>query len=319
MLNYILYDDFFIIILTFLFATNFILNNLTEIKVTKNIINKKTQMNKTEHFKEKTIDFFIIIFSIILLYILLKQKILYLFFLFITTLSYFARVLKNYIKSALYLDYENKQNYIFTTCIFSVLFSAGAYSKYTTLFAFIPHYTKEILLLIYLVTKIVFLIFFILINVSIIISNIQLLFGNRISKLIKSLKCINTPYKPRYYNFYFSSKENKKLFLFIDKIIFIISCPYFIILNIITKILLVIFNKLIHILVGLYQFLLNYDNNRNIIIKRVLKISLIVSFVIVYISVIYEKNIFSNEIMDIYNLIITVILIPIIYDSIRSK
>ena len=91
------------------------------------------------------------------------------------------------------------------------------------------------------------------------------------------------------------------------------------IFNIILKLLLTILKKIINNLIKTYHFLLNYDNNRTLIIKTVLKISLIISLILVYICIIYENNIFSNQIKEIYNLISTVILIPIIYDSIKRK
>lgn len=317
MLNYILYNNFFITTLSYLILINIILTGFTKTK--ESTASQKNTTNEIEIYKNKIIDFFILILILILFLIFIKQKDLYSFFVFITIILSFIRIFKNYTKDSLHLNYQSKQNYIYATCIFTILFSSKAYQIYYNSFSFIPHYLKEILLLIFLIIKIVFIIFFILINISIIISNIQILYGKNFSTMITKLKNISWLYIPKYYKFHFSVKEKTKLTLFIDKTIFFITCPFFMIFNIIYKTLLTLIVKSINILIWLYRFLLNYNNNRNLIIKNIIKIALIFSFVIVYILVIYENKIFSNEIKDIYNLIITVLLIPIIYDSIKSK
>lgn len=319
MLDLILYNNSIIKFISFWLFANIILTNSTEITKNQNKSEKKDTINAIEKFKDNTIDFFILILCLIFLYIAYKIKNIFSFFMFITIILSFSRIFKNYTKGELYLNYESKQHYISATCFFIMLFSAKACDIYITSFNSLPHTIKEILLLIYLITKIIFIIFFILMNFSIFISNLKLLFGNRLSNLINKLKTINLVYEPRYYNFIFSSTKNNNLILNIDKIIFFITCPIFMIFNIILKLLLILFKKIINSLIKTYHFLLNYDNNRTLIIKTILKISLIISLILVYICIIYENNIFSNQIKEIYNLISTVILIPIIYDSIKRK
>ena len=60
------------------------------------------------------------------------------------------------------------------------------------------------------------------------------------------------------------------------------------------------------------------DNSQKIISKA-LKISIIFSLLIVYVVTVYNPKIICNNSKDVYNLLVTVILIPIIYDSIKSK
>ena len=66
-------------------------------------------------------------------------------------------------------------------------------------------------------------------------------------------------------------------------------------------------------------FITKNINNKNIIIKKATNISIIISLVIVYIITITDSHLFSDNISQIYNFISTVILIPFIYDSIKSK
>lgn len=319
MLNFILYNDTFIKILIYLFGINIFLTLFAERKSNKNKIRKKEEINKENTFKNKTIDFYILLITIILLFVFFKEKNVYSFCIFLMIISSYFKAFKNYTQDSLTLNFEIKKNYICVSAFFTILFSSKACSIYINSFNNLPHEFKEILLLVYLISKIIFVIFFILINTSIIISNMQLLFEKKLNTLLNKISNINFIYNPIYYNFYFSNNENKKLLICIDKIIFFITCPIYMIFNIIYKLLFSATIKIISILIKLYKFLLNFNNNRNLIIKKILKISTIVSSILVYICTIYNHNIFSIEIKDIYNLLITVLLIPIVYDSIKTK
>lgn len=315
MLDFILYNDSFGTVLSVFFCLNIILTDYTK----KNTRAKKSKINEMDFFKNITIDFFLFILFLVFVYISFKIKTAFSIFMLIAFIISFTKIFRNYMKDSLYLDYESKQHYAFGTCFLILLFSAKACDVYITSFSYLPHSIKEILLLIYLIFKIIFVVFFVLINISIVVSNIRLLFGKRLSSLIEKISNINLVYEPKYYKFYFSSYKNTILTKIIDKIIFIITCPIFMIFNIVFALILIIVKNTINMLIKIYKFLLNYDNNRNSIIKNILKISLIISFVLVYICTVYESNIFSNQIKEIYNLIVTVILIPVIYDSIKSK
>lgn len=122
MLKYILYNDYFITLISILLTFNIILTNSTEIKISDKTIVRKKQMNKIESFKDKTIDFFILIFCIIFIYIFLKQKSLFSFFIIITVILSFVRIFKNYIKDSLNLNYESKLHYISATCFLQYYF-----------------------------------------------------------------------------------------------------------------------------------------------------------------------------------------------------
>lgn len=62
----------------------------------------------------------------------------------------------------------------------------------------------------------------------------------------------------------------------------------------------------------------SYLNNSPKVISKILKISSIISLIIVYWIMIYSTNVISSQTKEFYNLIITVILIPLIYDGIKS-
>ncbi len=92
---------------------------------------------------------------------------------------------------------------------------------------------------------------------------------------------------------------------------------------------------LIRKILTLYTKTINYFNNSSNVIRKTIKISTITSLIIIYIIIAYNNNIFSvntkdiiiaynNNIFsvntkDIFTLLSTVILIPLIYDSIKSN
>jgi len=96
-------------------------------------------------------------------------------------------------------------------------------------------------------------------------------------------------------------------------------CPFTLIINIICIFFLKIIKSIKIKLNKLLEFITKNINNKNMIVKKATNISIIISLVIVYIITITDSHLFSNNISQIYNFISTVILIPFIYDSIKSK
>lgn len=313
MINFILYNDFFIKFLMILLFFTLLLTNYTK--------KEKKKLNKKETFEDKVIDFHIILIIILLCLLINKYKIIYNISMYIIIFLTFRNVFKNYTKKSIIFSYKSKQQYSFAALFFTMFFSANASNIYIESFSFFNHTTKEIMLLIYLVLKIIFSVFFILINFSIILSNIQIIFGNKLKKFNKKINNIKISYIPKYYNYYFSSLNSSKFNLNIDKVIYFITCPFCIIFNLIYVLILSFVNKLFIFIKKVYKSFLNYNNNSNrtYIIKTIMKIAFIVSLIIVYICIIYDNKFFSTKIKEIYNLIATVLLIPIIYDSIKDK
>ena len=71
-------------------------------------------------------------------------------------------------------------------------------------------------------------------------------------------------------------------------------------------------------LFNLFKQLENKDK-WNLIIKKSTNISIIIAFIIVYIIMTLFKENFSPQIIDIFTFLSTVILLPLIYDSIKSS
>lgn len=163
--------------------------------------------------------------------------------------------------------------------------------------------------------RIILFVFFSLNNITILLSNISILKPFK----IKDNRMDDKFYELKDYNFHFYRKYNSKLTLCIDTILyFLLSTPtiaYYLVCIIelkLCKFLLLFKNNLINTICDI-------NNNSNKIIKKITNISIIIAFSIVQIIIIINSALFSNEITQIYNFLSTVILIPFIYDSIKSK
>lgn len=316
MIDFILYNDLLTDILIVLLMFTVILTNMTEEKEKK----EETKIqNKKDKFQNDIINFWIFILLILFIYTIYKLKKLLSIFIWITIIISFYRIFKNYTSDKLNLNYTSKIHYVSATYFFTLLFSSEiCRGIYLTVFASIPHIAKEVLLVTYLIIKIILFIFFLLMNITIIISNVQLLFEKKISTIILKIKNLKHNYNPKYYTFSLSRKKNTILRLNIDKIIYFITCPIFIIYNLTIKLLKSLKKIIISYIIKIYSLLTKYNSNKNLIIKAIIKIALIISLIIVYIIIIYEPY-FSDKVKEIYNLLVTVILIPIIYDSLIKK
>lgn len=223
--------------------------------------------------------------------------------------------------------YSNKNDFtldtkyinITSTIIFIIFFSGYVTPVYLDIFANIPHMYKEILLILYLIIKIILFAFLTSTNIFVLISNINTTLKQKISKSIsdyfiykeKDFTFIN-------YDFYLYRKYNNKLTKIIDIIIFsILSIPT-IILNLIIIICLNTIKMIKNKLFNLFKQLENKDKC-NLIIKKSTNISIIIAFIIVYIITILFKEQFFPQIIDIFTFLSTVILLPLIYDSIKSN
>ena len=223
--------------------------------------------------------------------------------------------------------YSNKNDFtldtkyinVTSTIIFIIFFSGYVTPVYLDTFANIPHMYKEILLILYLIIKIILFAFLTSTNIFVLISNINTTLKQKISKSIsdyfiykeKDFTFIN-------YDFYLYRKYNNKLTKIIDIIIFsILSIPT-ILLNLIIIICLNAIKIIKNKLFNLFKQLENKDK-WNLIIKKSTNISIIIAFIIVYIIMVLFKEQFFPQIIDIFTFLSTVILLPLIYDSIKSN
>lgn len=316
-LNFFLYNHIFELIVGIPFIANFLFIEYLDHIQTKTKIQAKGKFDKIHQYKV-TILFLASILATI--YIVSNFKNITL------TILIFILPLFTLIKSVSNI-YSNKNDFtldtkyinVTSTIIFIIFFSGYVTPVYLDTFANIPHMYKEILLILYLIIKIILFAFLTSTNIFVLISNINTTLKQKISKSIsdyfiykeKDFTFIN-------YDFYLYRKYNNKLTKIIDIIIFsILSIPT-ILLNLIIIIchnaIKIIKNKLFN----LFKQLENKDK-WNLIIKKSTNISIIIAFIIVYIIMVLFKEQFFPQIIDIFTFLSTVILLPLIYDSIKSN
>lgn len=316
-LNFFLYNHIFELIVGILFIANFLFIEYLDNMKTKTKVQAKEKFDKIRHYKV-TILFLASILATIYIVFNFKNIIL--------TILIFILPLFTLIKSVSNI-YSNKNDFtldtkyinVTSTIIFIIFFSGYVTPVYLDIFANIPHMHKEILLILYLIIKIILFVFLTSTNIFVLISNINTTLKQKISKSIsdyfiykeKDFTFIN-------YDFYLYKKYNNKLTKIIDIIIFsILSIPT-ITLNLIIIICLNAIKIIKNKLFNLFKQLENKDK-WNLIIKKSTNISIIIAFIIVYIIMVLFKEQFFSQIIDIFTFLSTVILLPLIYDSIKSN
>lgn len=316
-LNFFLYNHIFELIVGIPFIANFLFIEYLDHIQTKTKIQAKGKFDKIHQYKV-TILFLASILATI--YIVSNFKNITL------TILIFILPLFTLIKSVSNI-YSNKNDFtldtkyinVTSTIIFIIFFSGYVTPVYLDNFANIPHMYKEILLILYLIIKIILFAFLTSTNIFVLISNINTTLKQKISKSIsdyfiykeKDFTFIN-------YDFYLYRKYNNKLTKIIDIIIFsILSIPT-ILLNLIIIICLNTIKIIKNKLFNLFKQLENKDK-WNLIIKKSTNISIIIAFIIVYIIMVLFKEQFFPQIIDIFTFLSTVILLPLIYDSIKSN
>lgn len=316
-LNFFLYNHIFELIVGIPFIANFLFIEYLDNMQTKTKVQAKEKFDKIRHYKV-TILFLASILATIYIVSNFKNIIL--------TILIFILPLFTLIKSVSNI-YSNKNDFtldtkyinVTSTIIFIIFFSGYVTPVYLDTFANIPHMYKEILLILYLIIKIILFVFLTSTNIFVLISNINTTLKQKISKSIsdyfiykeKDFTFIN-------YDFYLYRKYNNKLTKIIDIIIFSILSIPIILLNLIIIICLNAIKIIKNKLFNLFKQLENKDK-WNLIIKKSTNISIIIAFIIVYIIMVLFKEQFFPQIIDIFTFLSTVILLPLIYDSIKSN
>lgn len=320
-MSFILHSLFFDIIISTLIFLNIIFTLILSIDDLKKDLNensKNDKLTKIQLFKFIVVIIYIIAIAIITTNLAIKYNInsylilIYYFSFVVATIRLFNKNIKD-------LTFENKMSYLMTSSLFLILFSSNASQIYLNTPLNIKHTIKEYLLLLFLSIKIIFFIFCIIINLSILASNLTILFNKNFKK-VKELfnKFLVKKFELQLYDFYLSNKYSKKLFA-LDIIIFIILCPFQIIIYFIFTFIILFLRFLLKKSLNFGSMLTNYFDNSHKIISKALKISIIFSLLIIYVVATYNPKIICNDTKDVYNLLVTVILIPFIYDSIKSK
>lgn len=323
-MNFLLHNTIFDNIINIFIFINTIITfvfSFKEFKLKETTVNSEPieENKKLYLFKVITIIFwFIVIVSLIIYYAFRYNFISYFtLFYYLAFLWFTFKIRKKNISD---LSYENKMYYIQTTLLYAIFFSNKATSIYLENFLNIPHAIKEYMLITFLIIKLLFFIFCVIVNFSILMSNLKNIF-NKPLRFIKSKieKYLNKSFELSFYNFYFSQKGKNKKMLIIDIPIYIILCPTSIIINLIVPVLIISSKFLLNKILVLGNKITHYLDNSSKIIAKTIKISLIFSLIIVYGIIVYNPKIILSQTKDVYNLIITVILIPLVYDNIKQK
>lgn len=317
MLHFFLYNHIFEYLIIAIDAINYIFIVENEKKELKKDFKQTTKSDKITKYKITSI-FLTVLYLTIIVICIAKKMILSIILIIVPSVALIKSLIDTY-KNKINNSMDDNYTYTSATFFFVVFLSAYVTPLYFTSFGTIEHAIKEILLITYLILKIVLFTFLLTINLFILLSNIT----NKLeknSKLNSKLQVKeNQYYRLISYDFPLYRKYKNQLTKILDNIIFFILCPFTLIINIIC-ILFLKFIKSIKIKLNkLLEFITKNINNKNIIVKKATNISIIISLVIVYIITITDSHLFSNNISQIYNFISTVILIPFIYDSIKSK
>lgn len=316
-LNFFLYNHIFELIVGIPFIANFLFIEYLDNMQTKTKVQAKEKFDKIRHYKV-TILFLASILATIYIVSNFKNIILTIL-IFILPLFTLIKSVSNIYSNRNDFTLDTKYINVTSTIIFIIFFSGYVTPVYLDTFANIPHMYKEILLILYLIIKIILFVFLTSTNIFVLISNINTTLKQKISKSIsdyfiykeKDFTFIN-------YDFYLYRKYNNKLTKIIDIIIFsILSIPT-ILLNLIIIICLNAIKIIKNKLFNLFKQLENKDK-WNLIIKKSTNISIIIAFIIVYIIMVLFKEQFFPQIIDIFTFLSTVILLPLIYDSIKSN
>lgn len=313
MLKFILNNTIFDYSIIFLLLINFVLTIIIDLKEQKKEFKSIFLSDKINKIKMKAMIIGVI-FTIIKLYIKFKNFINIGIYLIIPTILLIKNIFDIY-KKEQPLSTDNKFSKLLSMNIFVIFFSSAAVPVYYNFLTSLNHNLKEILLIIYLIMKIVLFVFFSLNNITILLSNISILRPFK----IKDNRMDDKFYELKDYNYYLYRKYNSKLTLCIDTILyFLLSIPTFV-YNLVCIIGLKLCKFLLQFKKYLINTICNINNNSNKIIRKITNISIIIAFSIVHIIIIINSALFSDEITQIYDFLSTVILIPFIYDSIKSK
>lgn len=313
MLKFILNNTIFDYSIIFLFLINFVLTIIIDLKEQKNESKNILLSDKINKIKIKAV-IIAVIFTVITLYIKFNNFINIIIYLIIPAILLIKNIFDTY-KKEQPLSIDNKFYKLISMYIFVIFFSSTAVPVYYKYLASLNHNLKEILLIIYLIIKIILFVFLFFNNITILLSNFSILKPFK----IRDNRIDDKFYKLKDYNFHFYRKYNSKLTLYIDTILyFFLSIPT-IIYNLVCIIRLKLYKFLRLFKNNLFNTIYNINNNSNKIIRKITNISIIIAFSIVHIIIIINSALFSDEITQIYDFLSTVILIPFIYDSIKSK
>lgn len=170
---------------------------------------------------------------------------------------------------------------------------------------------SKALILIYILFNIILLIYSFITAMFLFLSEIQK------TSLFKIINSKIKSFKISKVDYYFKDIDINETFF--NKILYlIIFTPYIIVRNAINISKILISRYIKKNIIRLYNLIKYIILNRNKYIKLTITISIIVALIFTYIEIILNKEFFGESIKDIYELISTVILIPLLFDFVSS-
>ena len=313
MLNFILNNFIFDYIIITLVIFNFLLIIIVDIKEQ---IKDKNVLAMDNVNKIKSLVVFIeIIITMAILYMTFSNFINIIVYFIIPLIFLIKNIRDTYRNGEQSLSTDTKFLKLFSSYFFIIFFSSNLVQFYYNSFSSLNHNLKEILLIIYLIIKIILFVFLLLNNITILLSNINDLKPFK----IKTNKINNKTFKFKNYDFYLYNRGHSKFSLFVDTLLYALLIIPTIVCYLFFIFLLNLFKRLVLLKNRIINIIYNFNNNSKNITKKITNISIIIAFSIVQIIIIINSKLFSNKIIQIYNFLSTVILIPFIYDAIKSK
>lgn len=313
MLNFILNNFIFEYIIIILVIFNFLLIIIVD---RKEQIKDKNVLTLDNVNKIKSLVVLIeTIITMAILYIAFSNFINIIVYFIIPSILLIKNIRDTYHNGEQSLSTDTKFLKLFSSYFFIIFFSSNLVQFYYNSFSSLNHNLKEILLIIYLIIKIILFVFLLLNNITILLSNINDLKPFK----IKANKINNKTFKFKSYDFYLYNRCHSKFSLFADTVLYALLIIPTIVCYLFFIFLLNLFKRLVLLKNRIINIIYNFNNNSKSITKKITNISIIIAFSIVQIIIIINSKLFSDKIIQIYNFLSTVILIPFIYDSIKSK
>lgn len=313
MIKFILYNpplDYFIL---FFSIFNIIVTN----GINNDNCNNENYTNFQKFAKFVSLFYSFLFFILMIIYLLFNRNYIY-FLITISILTIIKKTYYNIINKSFDLSYENKKLYFHITIILLFFLQSSNTLIYMNLVEKTSHLVKEILLLSYISFKTISYLFIIILLTTIALSNARKISKGFFSKILLKIRHKSAIINQYFvYRFKLYNKYKNNLSLVIDMIIFFISYPIFLLINIISKVTSFIIYFITTTLLRIILIISKYDDDTKRKFKTIMSITIIISLLFINIIVLHYKNIFSEEIANIYNLIATVVLIPLIYDNIK--
>lgn len=316
MLNYFIDTKCFDKFLIYFSFFNMALIALIQIVKRKNDEQKNLNNTGTKKYVRYIESFWSLIFSILLIIIpyKLSHKPLVSMIIILFIIKLFIETIRTDFFNS---DLDNKYKCVFCSYILIIFFISDTYTIYKNSFGYLSHFGKEILLIIYIVLKIITYIYFVILNASIFLSllntsKLYRFFSKFVFRVSEYVKII----------IQFINKARDKIVLntisFKKSIIYFLFFPIYLIFIFIINILIKIFFHLINIVTTVIDWLMKYVKKSRYVIWVIIKIALICSLVTTYFIIISEP-IFSDKVINVYNFLSTVILIPLLLSSFGKK